>query len=134
MVLSAILNPLKIPKDNVAGILITATIILNKTVAFCLEILKWLINAYIAVSKMLIPDVTAAKNNNIKNIKPINTGHGSFANISGNAIKTKDAPADGVTPNENTMGNIIIPAIIAIKVSKKINVYADFTMLLSSFM
>jgi hypothetical protein len=80
-----------------------------------------------------MPEVIAAKNNNIKNNSPIKEEQGNCVNISGNEMNTNVGPAVGVTPNENTIGNIIMPAVIAIKVSKKISVYADFNTFVSSF-
>lgn len=71
---------------------------------------------------MLIPDVMAAKNNKKKNNKPTNIGQGSFEKSSGKDIKTKVAPAVGVTPKEKTIGNIITPAMTAISVSQAIKV------------
>ena len=91
-------------------------------VDFFLEIWKFSIKEAIEVSIILIPDVIAAKKSNMKKITPKREGYGSLENISGSEIKTKEAPAAGSKPNENTIGKIITPARTAIKVSKKINV------------
>lgn len=128
-VLSASLKLANGPKDKVAGILTAAIIKLTIIVAFLRERLKFSINEEIEVSIILIPDVIAAKNNRIKNTTPNSKEQGSLANISGSEIKIKVAPAVGSTPNENTTGKIIIPASIAISVSKKIKVYADLIIL-----
>ena len=133
MVLSNIFTLFKTPKDNVAGRLIAPIIILNMIVAFLRESLKTFIKEAIAVSIILIPEVIAAKNKSTKKIKPVIDANGNCANISGSEINTKVAPAEGSTPKENTIGKIIIPAVTAIRVSKKINVYDDFIMFVSFF-
>lgn len=57
----------KTPKDNAAGIEITATIEDINNEALVLVILKFSINAATATSRILIPEVSAAKNKREKN-------------------------------------------------------------------
>ena len=109
-------------------------IMLEQMIVACfLVILNWLIIEETAVSIILIPDVIAAKNNKIKNKLAKIFENGNCENISGKEINTRVAPAVGSTPNENTIGKIIIPAVIAINVSQIIRVYAELTILVSSF-
>ena len=121
-VLSKSLKSDNTPKDKEAKILINAITAETITVAFFLEIWQFSIIEAIGVSIILIPDVIAANRIKTKNRIPTKLPNGNFTNISGREIKIKVAPAVGSTPNENTTGKIIIPASIAIRVSKKIKV------------
>lgn len=119
-VLSNILKSFKSPNDSVVGIAISE-IIVNKIVqAFALEILNLSTRVAQGPSTMLIPDVTAAQNNKIKNAEEIRFPNGICENIFGKVTKTSPAPESGSIPNENTAGKIIIPARIAKVVSDKI--------------
>ena len=133
-VLPIIFTSPKIPKDKVAGIAI-ADIMQNSMVqAFVRDILNLSISVAQGPSTILIPEVSAAQNNKTKNANETKFPHGICENIFGRVTKTSPAPEFGSILNENTAGNIIIPANIANAVSDKIIVYADFTRLLSSFM
>ena len=97
-VLFNILKPLKIPKDKLAGILISAIKIDRITTDFFLEILKLSIKHATDVSIKLIPDVIAAKNSKKKNKSAQGIAHGIFLKISGSEINTREAPAEGSIP------------------------------------
>ena len=100
----------KIPNDKVAGMLIKATaknIIIH---AFNLDIFNLSTKVAQGTSSMLIPDVTAAQNNKIKNAPAIMFPQGICIKTFGKVTKTSPAPEFGSNPKENTAGNIIIPA------------------------
>lgn len=118
MVLLNRVNLFKRPKDKVAGIAIKDIIPNNIAQDFILEILNCSISVAQGASKILIPDVTAAQNSRTKNAKDTKLPNGSCAKILGRVIKTSPAPDDGSRLNENTAGNIIIPARIANAVSE----------------
>ena len=118
--LSKILQFPRSPNESVAGTA-RADINTNKiTHAFCLDILNLSIRVAQGPSRILIPEVTAAQNNKIKNAQETTLPYGICENILGKVTKTKPAPEFGVIPKENTAGKIIIPARIAKIVSEKI--------------
>ena len=122
----------KSPKESVAGIAISAIRIKIRTLAFSLDILNLSINVAVGTSKILIPEVKAATNNNTKNAAETTFPKGICENIFGKVTKTSPAPEFGSRPNEKTAGKIIIPAKSANAVSENIIVYADFVIFLSS--
>ena len=83
-------------------------------------------------SKILIPEVRAAKRSKTKKAVKIILPWLIWEKICGKVTKTNPAPEFGSKPNENMAGKIIIPAISANIVSKNIIVYADFAIFLSS--
>ena len=121
------------PNEKTEGILTSAIKTDKITVAFFLVRLKFSIIEAIAVSSMLIPDVTAAKRIKIKNNAPRACAKGNCENISGRDIKIKVGPAVGSTPNEKTIGKIIIPDNNETVVSKPIRVYEDFRIFVSFY-
>ena len=112
--------PLKSPNDRVAGIAKIPIIANNMQQAFILEILNLSISVAQGPSRILIPEVTAAQNSRIKNAHEIIFPQGICANILGKVTNTSPAPEFGCMLNENTAGNIIIPASIANAVSDRI--------------
>jgi hypothetical protein len=120
IVLSKILIPSKIPKDNVAGIAITEIIPNRMAHAFILDILNLSIIVAQGPSRILIPEVTAAQKSKTKNAQEIILPQGICENIFGKVTKTRPAPEFGSILNENTAGKIIIPARIAKAVSDKV--------------
>ncbi len=118
IVLSKILIPSRTPKDNVAGIAITVIIPNRMAHAFILDILNLSIIVAHGPSRMLIPEVTAAQKSRTKNAQEITFPQGICENIFGKVTKTRPAPEFGSILNENTAGNIIIPANIANAVSE----------------
>lgn len=134
IVLPNIAKSFKMPKDSVAGMAIKLTIIKIKILAFKRDILNCSMNVAVGTSKILMPEVKAAKSKSTKNAIATQFPKGIWAKIFGKVTKTKPAPEFGSSPNEKTAGNIIIPASSANNVSEKIIVYADFVIFLSSFM
>ena len=76
-------------------------------------------------SSKLMAEVNAAKPNKIKNREPNNLPPNICPNASGSVLNIRPGPPAASRPNENTIGNIIIPASNAIEVSHKIIAMLD---------
>ena len=123
---------LKVLKDKALS---TATIVIKVAVtamAFMREILYSSIKKAMEISLSEIVDVIDAKNNKIKKRTAQMVPPGNCWKMVGKISKMSLGPALGSSSNENTAGNIIMPANIATKVSSDDIVTASFMRLLSS--
>ena len=118
IVFPQILKLFKSPNDKLAKMDKIATDIETKTFALILVIFALSIKLATGTSKILIPDVSAAKNNRMKNAPEIISLYGIWEKIWGRVTKTSPAPEFGSSPKENIAGKIIIPADSANNVSK----------------
>lgn len=105
----------------------TIAIIVFIAVALFLVILYSSVKKVIEISLMEIVDVMDAKKSSIKNAADQKYPPGICWKMLGRISKTSFGPAAGSNPKENTAGNIIIPAIIATKVSKMAIIVALLT-------
>ena len=133
IVLSKSFKLFKIPKDNVAGMLIADTMKNIKMLAFTRDNLNLSTKVAHGTSNMLIPEVIAAQNNKIKNAPAITLPQGICINTFGKVTNTNPAPELASSPKENTAGKIIMPARTENSMLEKIIVYAECTIHLSSF-